>query len=199
VNTYRTAAAPSAEILYKEKNSKFFGCVFPISSETDVKPIIEQLRKRHPGAGHFCYAWQLGAETPNHRANDDGEPSGTAGLPIFGQVQSFRLTNVLIVVVRFFGGVKLGAGGLISAYRTAAQMAIEATEIIEKTIDFHYRISCSYADMPKVMRLIKEKNLEITRQQLELSCEIEVSVPKAGVGAMLKAFEALYAVKVSAI
>ena len=133
-DTYKTIAEASEEILFKEKNSKFFGYAFPIFSEDEVKIHIEKLRKQHVGAGHFCYAFQLGTDTVYYRVNDDGEPSNSAGMPIYGQIQSFGITNVLLVVVRFFGGVKLGVGGLISAYRTTAHLALEQADIIEKTI-----------------------------------------------------------------
>ncbi|MNX18068.1 IMPACT family member YigZ [compost metagenome] len=129
-DTYNTIAHPSEEILYKEKNSKFFGYAFPIQSEEEVKPIIDVLRKQHPHAVHYCYAYQIGSDTITYRANDDGEPSNTAGMPIYGQIQSFAVTNILIVVVRIFGGIKLGVGGLISAYRTTAQMVLETCDII---------------------------------------------------------------------
>lgn len=168
-DTYNTIAFPSEEILYKEKNSKFFGYAFPIESETSVKPIIDSFRKQHPHAVHYCYAYQIGTDPVAYRANDDGEPSNTAGMPIYGQIQSFGLTNVLVVVVRIFGGVKLGVGGLISAYRTTAQMALEECEIVEKTIDIHYIISFDYKNMNKVMRGIKENKLEIISQKMEIN------------------------------
>jgi uncharacterized YigZ family protein len=168
-DTYNTIAFPSEEILYKEKNSKFFGYAFPIESETSVKPIIDSFRKQHPHAVHYCYAYQIGTDPVAYRANDDGEPSNTAGMPIYGQIQSFGLTNVLVVVVRIFGGVKLGVGGLISAYRTTAQMALEECEIVEKTIDIHYIISFDYKNMNKVMRGIKENKLEIVSQKMEIN------------------------------
>jgi uncharacterized YigZ family protein len=160
-DTYKTLKEASKEILFKEKNSKFFGYAFPVDSEEHVKEIIDQLKKEHFSARHWCYAYQIGTEKIQYRANDDGEPNNSAGMPIYGQIQSFEVTNVLVVVVRYFGGVKLGVGGLISAYKTAAQMALEESEIIEKTIDKHFAISFSYAHMNKVMRIIKEKNLSI--------------------------------------
>ena len=177
-DTFKTITSPSTEILFKEKNSKFFGYAFPVTTEEEIKSHLEQLRKQHFGAGHFCYAFQLGAEAIYFRANDDGEPSNSAGIPIYGQIQSFGLTNVLIVVVRFFGGVKLGVGGLISAYKTAAQMALEESEIIEKTIDVHFQIFFDYKNMNKVMRIIKEKKLEIILQQMKEDCQIEISTRK---------------------
>lgn len=168
-DTYNTIEFPSSEVLFKEKNSKFFGYAFPIQSEDEVKPIIDSLKKQHPNAGHFCYACQIGADTITYRANDDGEPSNTAGTPIYGQIQSFSVTNVLIVVVRIFGGVKLGVGGLISAYKATAQMVLETCEIIEKTINIHYSITFDYKNMNKVMRVIKEKRLEIVTQEMEIN------------------------------
>jgi uncharacterized YigZ family protein len=196
LDTYKTISAPSDEILYKEKNSRFFGYVYPVCSEDEVKPLIEQLRKKHVGAVHFCYAWQTGAETIRYRANDDGEPSNTAGMPIYGQIQSFRITNVMVVVVRFFGGVKLGVGGLISAYRTAAKMALEASEIIEKTIDIDFILSFGYKDMNKVMRIIKEKKLRIVSQELKIHCEITVSARKRDADVALEAFSSVQGVKI---
>jgi uncharacterized YigZ family protein len=168
-DTYNTIALSSEETLFKEKNSKFFGYAFPIESEEEVKPIIEILKKQHPNAGHFCYAYQIGTETIQYRANDDGEPNNTAGAPIYGQIQSYGLTNVLVVVVRLFGGVKLGVGGLISAYKTSAQITLELCEIIEKTIDIHFQISFDYINMNKVMRVIKEKKLDIVSQEMEIN------------------------------
>jgi len=168
-DTYQTIAFESEEVLFKEKGSKFFGYAYPIESEEEVKPIIENLRKLHPHAVHYCYAYQLGtAPKISYRANDDGEPSNTAGAPIYGQIQSFGVTNVLVVVVRIFGGIKLGVGGLISAYRTTAQMTLEVCEILEKTIDVQFLISFDYKNMNKVMRVIKEKKLEITSQEMEM-------------------------------
>jgi uncharacterized YigZ family protein len=168
-DTYNTIDFSPSAVLFKEKNSKFFGYAFPIQSEDEVKPIIDSLRKQHPTAGHFCYAYQIGTDSITYRANDDGEPSNSAGMPIYGQIQSFSVTNALIVVVRIFGGVKLGVGGLISAYKTTAQMILETCEIVEKTIDLHFIISFDYINMNKVMRVIKEKKLEIVNQEMEIN------------------------------
>jgi len=178
-DTYQTIASASEEVLFKEKGSKFFGYAFPLQNEDQVKPIIENLKKQHPHAVHFCYAYQLGvAPKISYRANDDGEPSNTAGAPIYGQIQSFGLTNVMIVVVRIFGGTKLGVGGLISAYKTSAQMTLEACEIIEKTIDICFLISFDYKNMNKVMRVIKEKKLEIVSQEMEIDQDSELPIGK---------------------
>ena len=195
-DTYKTITFASEEILFKEKNSKFFGYAFPLYSEEQIKPLIEALRKKHFNAVHFCYAYQIGKEKITFRANDDGEPSNSAGMPIYGQIQSHELTNVLIVIVRFFGGTKLGVGGLITAYKTAAQMAIEASSIIEKTIDIHYLISFDYKNMNKVMRVIKEKNLNIIAQKMENDCEIEITTRKKNAKTVLEIFENLFEVDI---
>lgn len=191
-DTYNTIAFPSPEILYKEKNSKFFGYAFPVTNEDEIKEHLDILRKQHHGAVHFCYAFQLGTETLYFRANDDGEPSNSAGMPIYGQIQSFGITNVLVVVVRFFGGVKLGVGGLISAYRTSAQMALAEAEIIEKTIDVSFEVTFDYKNMNKVMRVIKEKNLTIVSQEMNESCKIIISTRKKNAEKIFDIFNNLF-------
>ncbi len=195
-DTYKTIAAPSAEILFKEKNSKFFGYAFPIQSETAIKPIIDNLRKQHPQAVHYCYAYQIGTDTKIYRTNDDGEPSNTAGMPIYGQIQSFGVTNVLVVVVRFFGGVKLGVSGLISAYRNAAEMTLESSAIIVKTIDIHFEIAFDYKNINKVMRVIKEKKVKIVSQKLEMSCQIEILTRKKNAEMIFDIFSTMFEVKI---
>lgn len=198
-DTYNTIAFPSPEILYKEKNSKFFGYAFPVTNEDEIKEHLDVLRKQHHGAVHFCYAFQLGTETLYFRANDDGEPSNSAGMPIYGQIQSFGVTNVLVVVVRFFGGVKLGVGGLISAYRTAAQMALAEAEIIEKTIDVSFEVTFDYKNMNKVMRVIKEKNLTIVSQEMNESCKIILSTRKKNAEMIFDIFNNLFEIGVKNI
>ena len=194
MDTYKTFEFSTEAILFKEKNSKFFGYGFPIQTEDEVKPLIDILRKQHFGEGHYCYAYQIGTEKIQFRVNDDGEPSNTAGMPIYGQIQSFEITNVLIVVVRFFGGAKLGVGGLISAYKTTARLIIESSKIIQKTINVHFTISFDYKNMNKVMRIIKEKNLEIISQKMELSCEIEIATRKKNAQIVFDIFENLFEV-----
>lgn len=194
-DTYKTLAESSEEQLYKEKNSKFLGYAYPLETEEEVKPILAALRKQHPNAVHFCYAYQLGAEQIAYRANDDGEPSGSAGIPIYGQIQSFGLTNVLVVIVRYFGGVKLGVGGLISAYKTAAQLCLESATIIEKTINVYYVAQFDYVHLNKVMRVIKEKNLAILSQKMDMQCEITLSTRKSAEKTLLAAFENLYEIR----
>jgi len=198
-DTYKTLAKPSEEILFKEKNSKFYGYAFPVTNEDEIKNHLETLRKQHHGAVHFCYAFQIGTNKIQYRANDDGEPSNSAGMPIYGQIQSFGLTNVLVVIVRFFGGVKLGVGGLISAYRTAAQMALEESEIIEKTIDIFFKVNFDYKNMNKVMRVIKEKNLSIISQNMNESCEIIISTRKKNAEMIFDIFDNLFEIEVKTI
>ena len=202
-DTYNTIDFTPEEILFKEKNSKFFGYAFPLSTEEEVKPLIDNLRKQHPNAAHFCYAYQLGTDTISYRANDDGEPSNSAGMPIYGQIQSFSVTNILIVVVRIFGGVKLGVGGLISAYKTTAQLVLESCEIIEKTIDIPFMISFDYKNMNKVMRIIKEKKLEIVNQEMEINeisglpeGKIEVKTRKKNADIIFDIFNSMFEITV---
>ena len=196
---YKTIALPSIPVLFKEKNSKFFGYAFPVDSEEAIKLHLEQLKKQHFGAVHFCYAYQIGTESVIFRANDDGEPSNSAGMPIYGQIQSFELTNVLVVVVRFFGGVKLGVGGLIAAYKTTAQMALEASEIIEKTIDVNFLIIFEYKNMNKVMRIIKERNLEIAHQKMELNCEIKIATRKKNAEMIFTLFNSIFEIEIKKV
>ena len=191
-DTYITLAQATEEILFKEKSSKFFGYAFPIESEEEVKPILDQLRKLHPHAVHYCYAYQIGTEKISYRANDDGEPSNSAGAPIYGQIQSFGLTNVIVVVVRIFGGIKLGVGGLITAYKTTAQLALEEAEIIEKTIDIAFLISFDYKNMNKVMRVIKEKKLDIVTQTMELEEDSGLAVGKLTIKTRKKNAELIF-------
>ena len=197
-DTYKTIVKPNDEVLFKDKNSKFFGYAFPVKNEDEVKAHIEDLKKQHHSARHWCYAYQIGFEEPDliYRANDDGEPNNSAGMPIYGQIQSFEVTNVLIVVVRYFGGVKLGVGGLINAYKTGAQMALEACKIVTKTINVDFVITFDYKNMNKVMRVIKEKNLNITNQKLELDCQITISVRKKDASTIASIFDSIYEVEI---
>jgi len=175
IETYKTIEAPSTEIVHKEKNSKFIGYVYPVTNEIEIKFHLDSLKKNDPNAVHFCYAYQLGIENIKYRANDDGEPSNSAGKPIYGQIKSFELTNVLVVVVRYFGGIKLGVSGLITAYKTAAYLAINESKILEKTIKSFFNISFDYKEINKIMRIIKEKKLEIISQKMNKICQIEIS------------------------
>ena len=195
-DTYKTIEISVENILYKEKNSKFFGFAFLVTSEIEVKTHLENLKSEHFSARHWCYAYQIGTEVIKFRANDDGEPSNSAGMPIYGQIQSFDITNVLVVVVRYFGGVKLGVGGLISAYKTTAQLTLNEANIIEKTIDKQFKITFDYKNMNKVMRIIKEKNIQIVHQKMELNCEIEIATRKKNAEEILAIFTALFEIEI---
>ncbi len=174
-DTYRTIRGP-AEGLFKEKGSKFLAFAFPVCSTDEVKQHLEALRKEYFDARHHCYAYILGPSKDVYRVNDDGEPSGTGGRPIHGQLLSADLTDTLIVVVRYFGGVLLGASGLANAYKTAARDAIEHAEIVEKTIDVRYRLQFEYVLMNDVMRIVKEFGLTPMNQDYNLDCRLELSV-----------------------
>lgn len=198
-DAYKTIDQPSDEALFKEKGSKFFGYAFPVLSEEDVKDCLEVIRKKHHAARHFCYAYQIGIEDVYYRVNDDGEPNNSAGLPIYGQIQSFEVTNILIVSVRYFGGTKLGVGGLISAYKTSAKLALEASNILEKTINVQFQLIFGYDRLNKVMRIVKENNISITTQTLELDCRYGISVRKNDAESIYQIFKKLYKVEIQVV
>lgn len=195
-DVYKTIEKPSIETLFKEKGSKFFGYAFPISSEEDVKIILENLKNQHHTARHFCYAYQLGILEKRVRVNDDGEPSNSAGMPIYGQIQAFELTNILVVSVRYFGGTKLGVGGLMSAYKISAQQALEASKIIEKTIDEYFQVSFNYDLMNKVLRIIKEHDVFLINQKLDIKCEYEIAVRKKDALKVFQIFNEMYPISI---
>lgn len=175
-STYRTVKRLS-EGMYKEKGSKFIAFVIACYTEEEAKQYLEQWKKEHYQSRHLCWAYRFGLDKKHYRVNDDGEPSNSAGAPIFGQIQSFDLTNILIGVVRYFGGVKLGVGGLVQAYKEAAQEALNNAEIIEIEVFHHIRAAFSYKCMPDVMNWLKRMNLEYTNQHFELNCEIDIQLP----------------------
>ncbi|MFY7810711.1 MAG: IMPACT family protein [Flavobacterium sp.] len=174
---YLTIEKEIENFLFKDKNSKFFGFCFPINNELDIKKILENLKKKHYQANHFCYAYNIGYDKNLiWRANDDGEPNHSAGTPILGQINSKNLTNVLVVVIRYFGGTKLGVSGLINAYKTTAFLTLEEANIISKSINVILEIFCDYQNLNKVMKLIKENQLTITNQLLSENCKITIEV-----------------------
>ncbi len=195
-DTYKKILKPSEEVLFKEKGSKFFGYAYPVTSEDQVKEHLEALKKQHHSARHWCYAWQLGKSYEHYRANDDGEPSNSAGMPIYGQLQSFDITNVLVVVVRYFGGTKLGVGGLIQAYKTTAQMALETCRIVKRTIDETFLLKFEYPEMNTVMRIIKDEDLKLVDQKMELNCEIEIAVRKKDAARIFDLFNNTYKITI---
>lgn len=195
MDTYKTIASSVQEVIFKEKSSKFLGYAFPVTSEEEIKAHLEEVKKAHFSARHWCYAWQLGYGTnQRYRANDDGEPNNTAGIPIYGQIQSFELTNILVIVVRYFGGIKLGVGGLVQAYKTTAQLTLQEAEIEEKLITEELRICFDYPLMNKVMRVVKEQNLNITQQLLTENCELYLTIRQSDYQRIQELFESIYGV-----
>lgn len=174
-DTYRTLAAP-AEGIYKEKGSKFIALAYPVSSEEEIKEIYAQLKKEYFDARHHCYAFMLGPAGNRFRANDDGEPNHSAGDPILGQIRSAGLTNVLVVVIRYFGGIKLGVSGLIQAYRAAAADALAAAQIVEKVDTATLTVRFDYGQMNAVMSVVKDFKLEVKEQDFSLSCRLVLAV-----------------------
>lgn len=195
-DTYKTISTASNETLFKDKNSKFYGYAYPIKSTDDVKLILKHLKKQHHAARHWCYAYVLGTKTKTYRVNDDGEPGNTAGMPIYRQIQSFNLTNTLVVVVRYFGGIKLGVSGLINAYKNSALITLQSCNITENTININYAITFDYNNMNKVMQIVKEKKLHITNQKFEVSCYLEISVREKDAKTTFNIFNNLYLVNI---
>lgn len=196
---YLTLRKPTEEAVYKEKGSKFLAYAFPVTSAEQVDDILQLQKKAHPKARHWCYAWKTGVQSPAFRYNDDGEPNNSAGKPIFGQIQSFGLTDVLVIVVRYFGGTKLGVGGLVTAYKSAARLALENASLIEKMILEELTLRVDYANMDKVMRIIKENGLSIVDQRLELDCFFKVSVRKSKLEQIISLFHELRIVEVKKV
>lgn len=176
-DTYQTIKKQS-EGLFKDRGSKFFAYAYPIKNEPKAKEKINQLKKQYHDARHHCFAYKIGVQNPILRANDDGEPSNSAGKPILNQIEAHDLTNVLIVVVRYFGGTLLGVGGLINAYRTASQAALKNTQIIKKTINDTVHLHFEYQDMNPIMQLIKKENIEIIEQNFTTNCQLKIEVRK---------------------
>jgi uncharacterized YigZ family protein len=177
-DTYLTIEK-STEAIFKDKGSKFLAYAYPVENDQQIKEILNQLKKEHHTANHHCYAYRLGADKMNYRANDDGEPNNTAGKPILGQIQSNDLTNILIVVVRYFGGTLLGVSGLINAYKNSAADVIKVSSIIEKQILFNYTIQFYFEHLNDVMKLLKQLDCKIINQQFDNNCEICFSIRKA--------------------
>ncbi|MDQ7948300.1 MAG: YigZ family protein [Pedobacter sp.] len=191
-DTFQTLKSQS-EGIFRDKGSKFIGYAYPITNEQDVKPILAKLRQEHPKARHFCWALRLTPERSIFKLNDDGEPSGTAGRPILNTLLSAQVTNVLLVVVRYFGGTLLGVTGLINAYKTAANEAILANEIITKTINEVYAISFPYLAMNEVMRIVKEQQLVVNAQNFDTDCSIELEISRSSLTNVLHKFEKIEA------
>ena len=187
-DTCKTISKPS-EGIFRDRGSKFIGYAYPVKSDTEVKKLIADLRTAHAKARHFCWAFRFSPDRSLFRLNDDGEPSGTAGRPILNSLLSADLTDVLVVVVRYFGGTLLGVPGLINAYKTAAQEAISAADIVQKTVNDIYKLSFGYLSMNEVMRIIKEESLQVSHEIFDNDCSMEISVPKSQLNLVINKLE----------
>lgn len=196
---YFLTISAESESLYKEKGSKFIGYAIPVTNEEEVKAHLERLAGLHHQSRHVCYAYRLGADLETYRINDDGEPSGSAGQPIFGQIRSFEVTNVLVAVVRYFGGTKLGVGGLIHAYKTAAADALSAAEIIKEFIPVIYTAKFEYARMGDVMSTVEKYNWNVVETDFQLSCKLTFSCRLSEKDQVGQAFEPLHDVDLEVI
>ncbi|MBK0378885.1 IMPACT family protein [Mucilaginibacter segetis] len=195
-DTYQTIAQPT-EAIFRDRGSKFLAFAYPVTSDNDIKPIVNQLKAEHPKANHHCWAIRLGTDRSVFRINDDGEPSGTAGRPILNTLLSKDITNVLVVVVRYFGGTLLGVPGLINAYKTATDMALQEAEVVEKTVNDIYTIKFEYPQMNDVMQIIKQDQLQVLEQVSELNCSIKFAVRKTQVEQVISKLEKLPGIKLS--
>ena len=186
----------ATEGLYKDKGSKFLAFAFPVETEDKIKEHIQQLKKEHYSARHHCYAWRLGADKKRFRANDDGEPSSTAGKPILGQIKRFELSDILIVVVRYFGGTLLGVGGLINAYRGAAADVLSNSKIIEKLVEVSFKVEFDYPHMNAVMKVFKDEELIQKENQFEIRCSITTSVRENNAERIIEKLRKIESIKV---
>ena len=193
-DTFKTISKPS-EGIFKDKGSRFIAYLYPIQSELDIKDIIAELKSIHPKASHHCWALRLSQDRSIFRLNDDGEPSGTAGRPILNTLLSFDLTNVIAVVVRYFGGTLLGIPGLINAYKTATMEAIQASEIIEKTVDLVFKIEFSHSVMNEVMKVVKDENIKIFNQSFDLNCAFNLEIRQSQVNKVIDRLEKIEGLK----
>ncbi|MBR9919358.1 MAG: YigZ family protein [Bacteroidetes bacterium] len=188
-DTYQTLKEPS-EGFFKDKGSKFMAYAFPVYSEEDIQECLLEVRKAHPKARHHCYAWRLGLDGQQYRANDDGEPSGTAGRPMLGQIDSFELCNVLVVVVRYFGGTLLGTSGLIQAYRESAADAFRQAKIISRTVEDVFELQFDYGLMSPVMQAVKKLDLEMVKQDFGHTANLQIAIRKSEIKQSLHSLKA---------
>lgn len=192
---YLTISKP-AEGLFKAKGSKFIAYAFPVLTENDIKKALETVRSIHPKARHHCYAWKLGLDENKYRANDDGEPSGSAGRPIYGQIRSKKLTNVIVVVVRYFGGTLLGVPGLIEAYKKSTFDALDSVEIVKKEIKALFEIKFTYQQMNAVMSAVKKGNLKVINKSFTETCVLVIEMRQNAVVDFEKTFAKIDGVKI---
>jgi len=197
-DTYLTLEAPATAAL-RERSSKFLSFAWPVQDEEQIRGHLEALCKEYYDATHHCYAWRLGPQGARFRANDDGEPSGTAGRPILGQMLSREVTDCLVVVVRYFGGTKLGVPGLIAAYKESAAAVLDAARIVERTVDRRVEIEFSYLAMNEVMRVVKEEQPRIEAQEFDNLCRMRVAVRESGWEALVRKLEKIEGVNVEQI
>ena len=195
-DSYKVVTTPG-EGLYKEKGSKFFAEAFPVHSEAEVKAKVAEIKKKYFDAKHHCYAFIIGPDKSCYRSSDDGEPSGTAGKPILNQILSKDLTNVCVVVTRYFGGQLLGVPGLINAYKTSAREALDNCGVMEKTVDEVFSVSFGYPLLNEVMRILKEENLEQRNTKFELDCYLEIAVRKSISNKIVDKLDRIYGVEVN--
>jgi uncharacterized YigZ family protein len=184
---------------YRDRGSKFLAFTFPISSVAEFKDRIAEIKKEHPKATHHCFAYRLGLDGNNFRVSDDGEPSGSAGRPILGQIDSKQVTNVLIIVVRYFGGTLLGVPGLINAYKTAAALALQVTPIVQKSILVNYHLQFDYTQMNEVMRIVKQYDCAVVKQEMNLFCVLEIGIPKSRLEDVLYKINDLRSIEVKVV
>lgn len=197
--SYQTIQKPIEEITFKEKGSKFISYAYPIQDEKEAKERLTYLWSIHPDATHICYAYRLGLEGENYRANDDGEPSGSAGLPIYNQIVSKEITFVLVASVRYYGGTKLGVGGLVRAYKLSAQLVLEESKIVERHLTEKIQFDFSYEDQGNVMRNVDKFNAEVISTEFTDTCNLIVRIRKENLDNFLASFEPLYQVKIKKI
>ena len=196
-SSYKTILKPTGEVCYKDRNSKFFGHAFPVQSEAEVSRCLDLIKGNHPKASHLCYAWQLGLHEPVYRAHDDGEPTYSAGMPIYGQIQSFGLTNVLVTVQRVYGGTKLGIGGLVKAYRETGKMALESAEVVVNFIKKELVVSCDYSQLNRLLYFIKKNRIEVLGQELAENCSLHLAISLNNAGSIIRLLENTPGLKVS--
>lgn len=197
--SYQTIQKPIEEITFKEKGSKFISYAYPIQDEEEAKERLTYLWSIHPDATHICYAYRLGLEGENYRANDDGEPSGSGGLPIYNQIVSKEITFVLVASVRYYGGTKLGVGGLVRAYKLSAQLVLEESKMVERHLTEKIQFDFSYEDQGNVMRNVDKFNAEVISTEFTDTCNLIVRIRKENLDNFLASFEPLYQVKIKKI
>lgn len=197
---YITLLKPSEDELFKDKGSKFIGYAYPVDQLDRISELLELVKAKHPKAQHCCYAWRLGyGVEPRYRVNDDGEPKNSAGQPIYGQILSKELTNTIVMVVRYFGGTKLGVSGLINAYKTTAELTLDRAELITMEVQVELQLNFRYQDINKVMRIIKARNLRVKSQKMELTCEYVISVNTSQLDELLGIFKGWSSIDVQKI